>query len=263
MQMMRQFDLDCNVLNDVLDVTNAGNDVIVAGVGDVFGKVRDRALVSHNGLGYETKHCNHSQTSVLNLLDLHGLGPHTHWIEREGVNQASLPGLLPALIALGFKVSHDRELDSQKRENRSVKCRASLKPGSLHPDGVWDEHTEDSHHSPTSVQQLCLLVPLEPVRIGTQTERVESIVPWDASVKVGWGAHARQPHLLLSLDGERSATGDSSGTGGNESTSGPIESALACNSLVAAQSDGCLGKDESHFIALFKGSRWTLMVVSR
>mmetsp|Transcript_10988 Transcript_10988/g.21824 ORF Transcript_10988/g.21824 Transcript_10988/m.21824 type:complete len:464 (-) Transcript_10988:80-1471(-) len=192
----------------------AGETVDAGRISDVFSPVLNRSLAGGDGLDVESEHGEHSETAVLDLLDLElseGIRIVSKAKRVEGSSRVDGIKTLSsrsAVHTVGLSTAHKDDLGSEDgkdglsvdegRVAEVVKTALSEDLGSgLEPDRLGDRDTgvlgeelrgdasESTKHSPASVDHLGLTVGGEGGRISGKTLGIPSVVSRELTGEVG------------------------------------------------------------------------------
>mmetsp|Transcript_31106 Transcript_31106/g.67967 ORF Transcript_31106/g.67967 Transcript_31106/m.67967 type:complete len:269 (+) Transcript_31106:520-1326(+) len=196
----------------------------VGRVRDVSNPVLDGAGASHEGLGGEANHGNHSETAVLDLPGLHdshllGGAAHVEGVEPLATGVADLlagagelltedgvradgAGVLHVHPAADLNPVHEDHLHPEEGEavgDGAVHLLASLEPqgevaSASHGGSVGQEDAGSAEHSPAAVHQLSLRHPLGHLGVGAEAKGVEAVVAGGGAIEVSGARVAGEPH---------------------------------------------------------------------
>ena len=183
----------------------------------VFTQVVEWAFASDNSLDEEPKHGEHSETSILDFLDLElskGIWviSQSKWVESlTRVEWVKTLTSWATVYTVSFNESHEDDIggnsganalgvdeggvvevvDTVLGEDESL----VLEPNSLWEvnsagsvEVFWDQASESTQHGPTGVDDFNLAVAGEGFWVSGKTGGVPAVVPWVFSLEVAWWA---------------------------------------------------------------------------
>lgn len=212
--------------------SNVGAKVVTSGVGDMGAEGSDGALASGLCLDDKAHEGDHSEATILDLTALEavqvtlceakGVKPGVaqlevrHRVSREDGVRVDTAVVLDVLPPPNLNKVHHKELEGKDTTHVHVRewlgevlGKASRVEEDIWPDNLGSEDSSGTNHSPASVHQLSLLVPLQSRRLGAKTQRVEATVTGKGSVKVRGGLNIGCPKLpSRSIDNDAGARPD-------------------------------------------------------
>lgn len=212
-------------------------------------------------LSSKSEESNHSKASILNLLELELIEVSSNSAGREFKGIESTTGVsrdasslkvtfkaeersflsLAAGLLHVFKTLDLREVEQEQLHHDQRRVRdarrflnnlASVIPfrESIETElgeQVGDKDTGNTKHSPATILQFSITVPVKSLSVGTEVQGVKAIISGKATVKVGRGSATRLPeracssidcHRAASLRGSNGASVEDRSAGGGESS---------------------------------------------